>query len=68
MPLVETKDLNALVDHKSFYEQPIKTKQKSYEKLVEIPRTNNDTTGNLLDYSYHQNYYKIIIIRIDLSR
>ena len=40
MPLVETKDLNALIDHKSFYEQPIKTKQKSYEKLVEIPRTN----------------------------
>ena len=68
MPLVETKDLNALIDHKSFYEQPIKTKQKSYEKLAEIPRTNCYTTGNLLDYSYHQNYYKIIIIRVDLSR
>ena len=68
MPLVETKDLNALIDHKSFYEQPINTKQKLYEKLVEIPRTNYYTTGNLLDYSYHQNYYKLIIIRIDLSR
>ena len=29
MSLVETKDLNALIDHKSFYEQPINTKQKT---------------------------------------
>ena len=27
---------------------------------------NNNTTGNLLDYLYHQNYYKVI--GIDLSR
>ena len=26
----------------------------------------NDTTGNLLDYLYHQNYYELI--GIDLSR
>ena len=43
----------------------MKTKQDAYEKLVEMAR-NNNTTGNLLDYSYHQNYYKVI--GIDLSR
>ena len=48
-----------------FFEQPVKTKQDAYEKLVEMAR-NNNTTGNLLDYLYHQNYYKVI--GIDLSR
>ena len=37
-----------------------------YEKLIEISRNDDYTTGNLLDYYYHQNYYKII--GIDLSR
>ena len=31
-----------------------------------MSRNDNYTTGNLLDFSYHQNYYKLI--RIDLSR
>ena len=48
-----------------FFEEPVKTKQDAYEKLVEMAR-NNNTTGNLLDYLYHQNYYKVI--GIDLSR
>ena len=37
-----------------------------YEKLIEISRNDDYTTGNLLDYYYHQNYYKIV--GIDLSR
>ena len=39
---------------------------RKYEKLVEMSRNNNYTTGNLLDYLYHQKYYKRI--SIDLSR
>ena len=31
-----------------------------------MSRNDDYTTGNLLDYSYHQNYYKLI--GIDLSR
>ena len=31
-----------------------------------MSRNNDDSTGNLLDYLYHQNYYKRI--NIDLSR
>ena len=32
-----------------------------------MSRNNNDyTAGNLLDFSYHQNYYKLI--RIDLLK
>ena len=37
-----------------------------YEKLVEMTRNYDYTTGNLLDYLYNQKYHKPI--GIDLSR
>ena len=42
------------------FDQPVKNKQKAYEKLIEMSRNDAYTTGNLLDYLYHQNYYKLI--------
>ena len=66
IPLAEIKDFNALIDNKPFFDQPIKNKQETYEKLTEISRNNDSTTGNSFDYLYHQNYYKRI--GIDLSR
>ena len=53
MPLAEVKDFNALIDNKPFFNQPIKNKQETYEKLVKMSRNNDYTTGNLLDYLYH---------------
>ena len=49
-----------------FFDQPLKSKQEAYEELIKLSRNDNYTTGNLLDFSYHQNYYKLI--GIDLSR
>ena len=66
MPLVEIKDFNALIDNKPFFDHPVKNKQESYEKLIEMSRNDDYTTGNLLDYLYHQKYYKLI--GTDLSR
>ena len=66
MPLVEIKDFNALIDNKTFFDQLLKNKKEAYEKLIEMSRNNDYTAGNLLDYLYHQNCYKII--GIDLSR
>ena len=45
MPLVEIKDFNALTDNKPFFDQPVKNKQKEYEKLIEMSRNvdNNKT-------------------------
>ena len=63
MPLVEIKDFNLLIDKINF---PMKNTRKAYEKLVEMPRNDDYTTGNVLDFSYHQNYYKLI--GTDLSR
>ena len=66
MPFVEIKDFNALIDNKPFFDQPVKDKQEEYEKLIEMSRNDDYTTENLLDYLYHQNYYKLF--GIDLSR
>ena len=51
--LAEIKDCNALIENKRFFDQPVKNKQKVYEKHVEMPR--KYTKRNLLDYSYLQN-------------
>ena len=54
-----------LIDNKPFFDQPVRSKQEAYEKLVEMLRKNDYITENLLNYLYHQNYYKLI--GIDLS-
>ena len=60
MPLVEIKYVNAIIDNTPFFDQPVKNKQEAYEKHVEVSRNDGCTTGNLLDYLYHQNYHKFI--------
>ena len=59
-PLVEINDFNVLTDYKPF--KPVKNKQEAYEKLIEMSRNDDYTTGNLLDFLYHQKYYKLIDI------
>ena len=49
MPLVEINDFNALNDNIPFFDQPVKD---GYEKLVEVSRNHNYTTGNLLGYRF----------------
>ena len=66
LPLLEIKDFNVLIDNKLLFDQSIKNRQGAYEKLVAMSRNNDYTTGNLLDFLYHQKYYKHN--GIDLSR
>ena len=66
MSLVEIKGCNALIDNKPFCYQRVKSKQEAYEKFIEMSKNDDYTTGSLLNYLYHQNYYKLI--GIDLSR
>ena len=66
MPLVDIRAFNALVNNKLFFKQTIKNKQEAYEMPVKVSRKNGYTLGNLLDYLYHQNCYKLV--GIDLSR
>ena len=53
MSLVEIKDFNVLIDNKPFFDQPVKKKQEVYQKLIEMSRNDDYTTGNLLDFSYN---------------
>ena len=43
---------------KTFFDMPIKTKQETYEKIIEITKDNDYATGNLLDYEYFSKHYK----------
>ena len=66
LPRVMVKDFNVVIDKLAFYDLPIKTEEEAYEKIIDISRNNEYTTGNLLDYDYFRKYYKLIAI--DLSK
>ena len=66
LPRVIIKDFNVIIDKLTFFDLPIKTEEEAYEKIIDISRNNEYTTGNLLDYDYFKKYYKLIAI--DLSK
>ena len=67
MPSVEIKDCNVLIDSNAFFEWPIKNIEETYEKVTEITdHSGYYTRGNLLDYEYFKEHYKLIAI--DLSK
>ena len=66
VPKVQIKDFNVLINGKSFFDLPLKTEKEAYEKIIEINNNNDYTTGNLLDFAYYKENYKLIAI--DLSK
>ena len=66
LPKVMVKDYNVIIDKLAFFDLPIKIEEEPYEKIIYISRNNEYTTGNLLDYDYFKQYYKLIAI--DLSK
>ena len=66
LPRVMIKDYNVIIDKLAFFDLPIKTEEEAYEKVIDISRNNEYTTGNLLDYDYFKKCYKLIAI--DLSK
>ena len=65
-PTIEIKEFNVLTDGKSFFDVPIKSKEETYEAIIEMSKNSDYTTGNLLDYEYFSKHYKLIAI--DLSK
>ena len=61
LPKLMVKDFNVIIDKLAFFDLPIKT-EEAYEKIVDISKNNEYTTGNLLDYDYFKKYYKLIAI------
>ena len=67
MSSVEIKDYNVLVDGNAFFDLSIKNIEETYEKIIQITDDSGYyTRGNLLDYEYFKEHYKLIVI--DLSK
>ena len=66
VPKVEIKDFDVLIEGKPYFKIPVKNKEEGYEAIIETSKNNDYTTGNLLDYEYFKDHYKLIAI--DLSK
>ena len=67
VPSVEIKDYNILIDGNAFFELPVKNIEETYEKITQITdHSGYYTRGNLLNYQYFKEHYKLIAI--DLSK
>ena len=66
VPNVEVKDFNVLIDGKSSFDLPVKNEEEAYRKFPDISINNDYTTGNLLDFIYFKENYRLIAI--DLSK
>ena len=66
LPNVLVKDYNVIIDQLAFFDLPIKAEEEAYEKIIDISRNNEYTTGKLLDYDYFKKDYKLSAI--DLSK
>ena len=62
VPNVEIKGFSVLIDGKSFFDLPIKNEEEAYEKIIDMSNNNGYTTGNLLDFGYFKENYKLIAI------
>ena len=62
LPIGMVKDFNIIIDKLAFFDLPIKTEEEAYEKIIDISRNNEYTTGNLLHYDYFKKHYKLIAI------
>ena len=63
VPNVEIKDFNVLTDGKSFFDLPVKN-EEAYEKIIDMSNNNDYTTGNLLDFAYFKENYRLIAINL----
>ena len=63
MPLVEIKDFNALIGNKTFFNEPVKSNQKVDEKLIEMSRSGDYTTGNFGIFKIIMN--SLVLIYLD---
>ena len=55
---VEIKDFSVLIDGKPFFKE-------AYEKIIEMSKNNDYTTGNLLGYEYFKDHYQLIAIDLN---
>ena len=47
LPNTMVKDYNVIIDKLAFFDLPIKNEEEAYEKIIDISKNNEYTTGNL---------------------
>ena len=62
VPNIQIKDFNVLIDGKRFFDLTIKNEEEAYEKIIDMSNNNDYATGNLLDFAYYKENYKLIAI------
>ena len=62
VPKVRIIDFNVLIDGKSFFDLPVNNEEEAYEKIMDMNNNNNYTAGNLLDFAYYKENYRLIAI------
>ena len=62
VPKVQIKDFNVLIDGKRFFDLLIKNEEEAYEKIIDLSNNNNCMAGNLLDFAYYKENYKLVAI------
>ena len=60
VPNVRIKDINVLIDGKSFFDLQVKNEEEAYDKIIEMSRNNDYTTGNILDFGYFKENYRLL--------
>ena len=67
LPRAEIKDYNLLIDGRDFHDQNVNSSIVRYNELLEMKtgRSEDYSTGCLLDYDYYNKYFNIV--GIDLS-
>ena len=65
VPKFVINNINVLIDG-SFFNLPVKNEEEAYEKIIEMSNNNDYTTGNLLDFAYYKDSYRLIAT--DLSK
>ena len=59
---IRIKDFIVLIDGKSFFDLPVKNEEEVYEQTIDMSNNNDYATGDLLDFAYFKNDYKLIAI------
>ena len=54
VPNVEIKDVNVLIDGKSFSDFSVKNEEEAYENIIKMRNNNDNATGNLLDFGCYK--------------
>ena len=50
---------------KNFFDLPVKNEEEAYEKIIDMWNNNDYTTGNLLDFAYVKENYRLIAIDLN---